>query len=500
MSTPPLRTPGQHRSGAGSLRLRIVVWVTLTVLLIIVAMFLFSRTILLNSVTERANEDVVQELAEFERFNADAVDPATGEPFTNARDLIGVYMSRQIPGDQEAMIGLVEENRGLIQPDFSALSGGRPAPLNMGSPLVAEIRDSPHASGVFHDDERGQVHWGRVHIANTESGQPATFAAVSFVAEDRARAERQVQQLALLGLAGGLLSIAVIWLLAGRISAPIRKLEEVSSSISNSDLTARVPVTGDREVAHLAATFNAMLDRIEVAYKDQRQFVDDAGHELRTPITVVRGQLELLESSSPEERARSIQLATAELDRMARMVDDLLILAVSDSGNLVHPAEVDVAELTIDIEDKASTLSERIQLVDVAEGTVYLDEQRVTQAVLELCRNALHYSEGQVDIGSSLIGSGASRALRVWVRDTGQGISEDKQAHLFDRFARGEQPDTSRPSGAGLGLSIVQAIARAHGGSVHVSSSLGVGSTFGLDIPAPESTEELTSKDVEEKT
>lgn len=268
----------------------------------------------------------------------------------------------------------------------------------------------------------------------------------------------------------------------------MRKVREVAASISNSDLTRRVPVQGRDEIAQLATTFNAMLDRIETAYHDQRTFVDDAGHELRTPITVVRGQLELLESSPPQERARSIALATAELDRMSRMVNDLLTLAVADSGDFLHPAPVDVAELAIDIEDKALTMSDRISLVDVAEGTVILDEQRVTEAVLELYNNALRYSEGSIDLATDFIGEGTDRRFRIWVRDHGDGISTDKREHLFSRFSRGEAGGTQRPGGAGLGLSIVKIIGEAHGGRAFVESAPGLGSIFGLEIPAPEET------------
>ncbi|ANR61303.1 two-component sensor histidine kinase [[Brevibacterium] flavum ZL-1] len=193
-------------------------------------------------------------------------------------------------------------------------------------------------------------------------------------------------------------------MIAGQIIAPIRKLSSVSAKISNSDLTWRVPVEGRDEIAQLARTFNAMLDRIEIAYNDQRQFVDDAGHELRTPITVVRGQLELLATTPPEEQARSIELATTELDRMSRMVNDLLTLAVADSGTFIHVHPTDVTDLTIDIEDKARTISDRILLVDAAEGQVNLDEQRVTEAVLELFGNALRYSDDVVELGSDFRG------------------------------------------------------------------------------------------------
>ena len=104
-------------------------------------------------------------------------------------------------------------------------------------------------------------------------------------------------------------------------------------------------MVGHDEIAQLAQTFNGMLDRLERSYRDQRQFVDDAGHELRTPITVIRGQLELLNDASYEERERSISLTIDELDRMARIVNDLLTLAIADSADFVHPTMVDAASI-----------------------------------------------------------------------------------------------------------------------------------------------------------
>lgn len=466
-----------HRQD-GSLRLRILVPVILTVLTVLGTMFLFTRAALLGEVTDGANRDIVQELDELERFVEDSSRPESPLAFGTARELVTYYISHQIPGDKETILGIVE-GRGVIQPDLSQMGPNHPAPLALDAPIITEITTSPHPSGVFDSPERGQSHWGRVQIETGPGGEPVTFAVISFVQDGIDNAERQVRWLGLIGLGLSLLAVVAVWLVVNRILRPIQDLEAVSSSISNSDLTSRVPVHSNDEIGRLASTFNAMLDRLETAYRDQRTFVDDAGHELRTPITVVRGQLELLENSTPEEQKRSVALATAELDRMSRMVNDLLILAVSDAGTLVKGADVDVAELTIDIEDKAETLSPRIQLVEVAEGQAFLDEQRITQAVLELCRNALRYSEGAVEVGSSLDSSN----FEIWVKDSGQGIAPEKQGSLFARFSRGEQPGAARPSGAGLGLSIVDAIAKAHGGTVRVDSEVGKGSQFTIVIP-----------------
>lgn len=125
------------------------------------------------------------------------------------------------------------------------------------------------------------------------------------------------------------------WAVAGRILAPVRPVRRAAAQLTEQDLTRRIPVQGRDDIALLAETFNAMLDRLERAFAAQRQFVDDAGHELRTPITIVRGHLELM-GDDPAEQAETIRLVTDELDRMSRIVEDLLLLAKAERPRLRH--------------------------------------------------------------------------------------------------------------------------------------------------------------------
>ncbi|WP_047260722.1 sensor histidine kinase [Corynebacterium uterequi] len=463
-----------------SLRWRIVWWIVAVVTVALFSVIFMSRSLLISEVSDNANAAVEQELEEFRRFATEGIDPATQQPFTSSARLIETFMSRQWPDDDELFIGRAEGN--LITFDYTGWSGSVPPPVDTRGVFAREIFEAPHDSGVFHDPDFGDIHWGRVSVADD---QPASLVVAYFTEEDRGEVASQVRVIVLVGLAALIASVLIAYFIAGPIIAPLRSVRHVAHSITNADLSQRVPVTGNDEITKLALTFNEMLDRLEKAYREQRQFVDDAGHELRTPITVVRGQLELLESTPPEQRARSIQLAIAELDRMSRMVTDMLTLALADSGNLVSTAPHDVAELMIDIEDKATTLSDRVSLVDVAEGVVNLDENRVTEAILELYGNALRYSDDEIVIGSEYIGEGADRMLQIWVRDRGPGISWDKQSTIFDRFTRAERNGNARPTGgAGLGLSIVAAIAEGHGGRAFVDSTRGLGSIFGIEIPA----------------
>jgi two-component system OmpR family sensor kinase len=223
-----------------------------------------------------------------------------------------------------------------------------------------------------------------------------------------------------------------------------------------------------------------MLDRLEAAFVGQRQFLDDAGHELKTPLTVLRGHLELLDTGSAVEVAETRTLLLDEVDRMARLVGDLILLAKRDRPDFLTPAAVDLTGLTVDVLAKARGLGDRVWVLDeTASVSVMVDEQRLTQALLQLCDNAVkHTQPGQVvALGSSY----ETGQVRLWVRDTGPGVPAEHRGHIFQRFGRGLVPE--HDEGFGLGLSIVQAIADAHGGTVHVEDATPHGARFVITLP-----------------
>jgi signal transduction histidine kinase len=223
-----------------------------------------------------------------------------------------------------------------------------------------------------------------------------------------------------------------------------------------------------------------MLDRLETSFATQRRFLDDAGHELRTPITIARGHLELL-GDDPAEKAETVALVLDELDRMGRMVNDLLLLAKVEEPSFLERELVDVDVLTEELHAKTAALGDRTWVLESrAEGVVLADRQRLTQAVVQLAHNAVqHTSVGdEIALGSSL----EHGELRLWVRDSGPGVAPDQQDRIFERFARAR--GNRHRDGAGLGLSIVRAIAEAHGGRVVLHSRPGAGALFTLVVPA----------------
>jgi signal transduction histidine kinase len=274
-----------------------------------------------------------------------------------------------------------------------------------------------------------------------------------------------------------LMTTGIGWVVAGRILKPVRLVRTAAAQLTEQDLTRRIPVRGHDDIAALAETFNAMLDRLERAFAAQREFVDDAGHELRTPITIVRGHLELM-GDDPAEREETVRLVTDELDRMSRIVEDLLLLAKAERPDFVTPEPVQLAELTADVFVKARTLGDRHwELAEVADGEAQLDPQRITQAMVQLAQNAVqHTAPGQsIRIGSRVTGV----SIELYVADSGPGVQPQDAEVIFERFRRGTSRRGTRGSGAGLGLSIVRAIAEGHrGGRVGLRQTPGGGATF----------------------
>jgi signal transduction histidine kinase len=207
--------------------------------------------------------------------------------------------------------------------------------------------------------------------------------------------------------------------------------------------------------------------------------LEDVGHELRTPITIMRGHLELLRVDDQTEVNRTRTLLLGELDRMTRLVEDLKTLASAERPGFLEPTGVDVELLLDDVLDKARALGDRAWDVDArSEAVVFADGQRLTQALLELARNAV-----KVTSPGDTIAFGArvdAKTVRLWVRDTGPGVPDDDTSRIFRRSRRGT---TRAPEGSGLGLAIVHAIARAHGGHVVLDSVPGSGARFTLVLP-----------------
>jgi heavy metal sensor kinase len=269
---------------------------------------------------------------------------------------------------------------------------------------------------------------------------------------------------------------------------PIDQITQTAQSIvSAEDLSRRVPVPeSNDELQRLTITINDMLARMEALFNAQRRFVADVSHELRTPLAAMQGNLDVLSRGAahdPELLAESLADMRSEVNRLIRMVNDLLLLAQSDAGVQLRREPVELDTLLLEVHREMRSLANGVQLRLGAEdqATVLGDRDRIKQAVLNLVVNAIQHTPpgGAVTLGLATDGGEAV----VSVADTGTGIDPAALPHIFERFYRGDRARTRDRGGAGLGLAIVKWIVEAHGGSVAVESAPGRGSVFSLRLP-----------------
>lgn len=466
MTTTTVAMTTTERRRAVPARVRIMCWLLLLMAVVLAAVCLVTRNLLRQQALDHVSSALQQEAQEFTEVARGGVDERNRR-FDSAEALLVHHLARQFPDDDEILVGWVPRDGGTtLRQDRAALD---PAMLD-------RILATPVTSGVDGGGD-GRVHWAKV-VAEAQDGGRGVFVIGYLVDRDLAQVDATVRTLAYVCLAGLVFAGIAAWVVAGQILAPVRLVRQAAAQITEQDLTRRIPVHGNDDIAALAEQFNAMLDRLEQAFATQRRFLDDASHELRTPITIIRGHLELAE---PDDLPSVVRICTDELDRMARMVDDLLLLAKAERPDFVRPQPVELAELTSDVDAKVRALGDRDWRLDgIGTGTVHVDPQRVTQAVVALAHNAVQHTR---DGDRVLVGSALRDGLvSFWVTDTGPGVPEPDRDAIFDRFHRGSTP--GHRGGAGLGLAIVRAIAEAHHGRVVLLSTPGEGATFGIELPS----------------
>ena len=288
----------------------------------------------------------------------------------------------------------------------------------------------------------------------------------------------------LLGSYGGLV-------LANQALRPVDQLTRAAEHISASDLTERVPVSDQNdELGRLATTFNAMISRLQAAFERQKQFTSDASHEMRTPLAVMRGEIELAlrRERPPEEYRRTLTSNLEEILRLARLVEDLLMLARADAGKVeLRCAPLELRKLCADMTDYIEPLAEqRHQTLRYTASdttvTIHADQQRIKQLLLNLLDNAIKYTAEGGTITLSLKAENDYAVLAV--TDTGRGIPAEDLPHVFERFFRRSAKTADRTaSGSGLGLSIVKWIVDAHDGQITARSQVNEGTTFETRLP-----------------
>lgn len=404
------------------------------------------------------------------------VDPATGAPFAGPSELLRTYLERTVVGPGEGEVAFVGSAvRWVASEDVPLRPEDDPE-------LIAAA--TPWATGDEIILERLRTAEGNYHLLLVPVKFPSETGALLHVV-DRSLAEAELRRTMTVYAVVALVTMALVvflaWLVVGRLLRPIEELREAAESIDERDLTTRVPLRGNDDLTALSATINRMLDRVQLSVEGQRQLLDDVGHELRTPITVVRGHMELIDVHDPADVRQTRDLVLDEVDRMGVLINDLLMLAKAGESDFVRPQWSDLATLTDLTLEKARALGDRVwRLERVASSEAWLDPGRITQAWLQLAANAVKYSApgSVITLGSRLHRGEA----QLWVRDQGIGIAPEQLAVVRERFGRTSEAQ-SHASGAGLGLSIVESIVAAHGGRLDIESEPGAGSTFTINLP-----------------
>jgi signal transduction histidine kinase len=454
------------------IRFRVLAGFFLLLTLATAASTLVIRQVLYLQVDERIDQDLVQESREL-RSLAAGIDPATGEPFNNdVERIFELFLERNIPSENQMLITYLDGE--------PFLRSRRSVPYRLDEDPALTERWSSVTSTERGEVETpaGAVEYLAIPLENRGNSR-GVFVDAVFRDRERERAEPGVIGATAMGGLILLIGSFLAWRLTNQVLRPIKDITQTAHSISESDIGRRIQVSGDDELAELAATFNEMLARLDRAFTMQREFLDDVSHELRTPITVIQGHLDLIEDD-PEERRRTLELVSDELERMSRLVHDLLLLSRAQRPDFLNLDTVDVTALTEEVHTKAAALgSQRWEIEATGRGRIVADRQRLTQAIMQLAENAArHTPKGEaIRIGSSVRDGTAA----FWVKDSGPGIRAEDRGRIFERFGKGR--GTRRLEGSGLGLAIVGAIAEAHGGEVDLDSEPGRGAKFTLSVP-----------------
>ena len=482
-------------------RLTITVAILSVLALTVVGLVLY--TVEANNVEGRNTAAMAQEIAEMRSFAQNGVDPETGERFTSVDQILSQFLAQNRPDEDETLFAFLTDGRVLYQGEpNSAVNGsaefekavagmsadggeinltidgdeydGYVLPITSGPGQGTPGGGTPGGATAGGDTAGGDSAGGSTSDADNGLG---SFVVVHNVTASHADLSQVMQIYIVVALAAALLISGISSVLARRLLAPVTELRQTAQSISGGDLSSRLATRGNDDIAELGRTFNDMLDRLEASFETQKRFLDDVGHELRTPLTILSGHLETMDSSDVDDVDETRTMLLDETDRMARLVEELLILARSRRPDFVRPGQVDIPSLLNETLAKAKGLGQRDWKVETPPAVVLTaDRQRLTQALLQLAANAFEHTEADQSItfGAGVDGD----SVHLWVRDEGSGVPDEIAADIFERFSRG----STEGHGFGLGLSIIMAIAEAHGGTVvldHVSR----GAQFRMILP-----------------
>jgi signal transduction histidine kinase len=289
------------------------------------------------------------------------------------------------------------------------------------------------------------------------------------------------------GIAAILGGLLVVSMLSGRTLAPVRTLSSAARRLGAGDLSQRVPTPGHDEIGELGRSFNSMAAGLERAEQQRKNLVADVAHELRTPLSNIQGYVEAMRDGVLEPNEETLNTVHAQTLHLARLVEDLRLLAQTESADfrlhLEPESPGDVIRHAVEGFRARSSSMDVGLLMDIPDELpmLHIDRTRISQVLGNLLENGVRHSPsgGEVNVGARLT---AGRVV-VTVADGGDGIAPEDLAHVFDRFYRADPSRTRATGGAGLGLTIAKKIVEAHGGEIRAESVEGQGSTFIFDLP-----------------
>lgn len=401
-----------------------------------------------------------------------AIDPDGDAAFETTSDALEAIVARVLPDRHSSTLGVLD-GRAAFAPGVETAFDLADQP-GFVTRVLDEVADGTVRVGTAMTDA-GELRYIATPVA-IDDGRGVFIVAVDVGAEldDFAAAVWVYVPVAL----GALVVVSLVgWLVAGRLLAPLRRLRAAAEDITANERSIRIPVTGNDDVSDLTRTVNGMLDRLDAALTSQRRLLDDVRHELKTPITIVRGHLELMDPADTDDIQAVRLIAIDELDRMSGLIDEIELLAEQRLAPMTRRS-VHARELTAEVFAKARGItSHQWRMAASATANVSIDRAKISQAWLQLVDNAVKYSPAGSTI---LIGSAEQgETVEFWVQDSGPGIPPGQELAIFERHGRAH---AGTAPGSGLGLSIVRSIVLAHGGRVGAASSP-AGSRIGFILP-----------------
>ncbi len=355
-------------------------------------------------------------------------------------------------------------------------------------PRPVDPRD--HSNPILQDVSFAQLGLQRV-LCRTIRGPEEPL--LIHVLTPHSQTERELTQFAELLLAGGLLSILLAclggWWIARRAMSPIDRMARAAEHISAENLGETIPIANPHdELGRLASTLNQTFRRLRSSMEEMRRFSADAAHELRTPLAVMRTELEvtLRSDPSPARLLQGTEIALAEATRLSMIVDQLLALSRQDAGlQLPEMEEVYIAPLMQDVIESIAPIAQRKQMEllrgPIPESIVFGDDVMLSRVFFNLLDNAIKFTPPGGTV--RLSGERSVGTMRISVMDSGIGIDACHLPHVFDRFFRVDESRNPQAEGAGLGLAICKSIVEAHGGTITATSEPGRGSCFTVALP-----------------